>query len=171
MDSRFEWSSYERRGHHAKKRYDKRSQQQVNRINISLFFSHFFPSCRIQNSSILGNAFTKLLFNLTNSWQVYDPVLEFNRLGVPNSKWRITHSNHEYRLCSTYPSILAVPHAVTDETLGFFIWLLLFDRDVDSFFRQLDLRASVRKVGFQLYAGCILATEVPSVGPASRWWD
>ena len=48
-----------------------------------------------------------------------DPVSEFKRMGVPNSKWRITHINDDYRLCSTYPSILSVPHGISDETIGY----------------------------------------------------
>ena len=52
-----------------------------------------------------------------NGWKIYDPVPEFKRQGVPNESWRITRINKEYDLSDTYPPILAVPHAVSDEDL------------------------------------------------------
>ncbi|KAI2810539.1 Myotubularin- protein 2 [Blomia tropicalis] len=52
-----------------------------------------------------------------DGWSVYEPLLEFKRLKVPNESWRITKINDKYRLCDTYPSILAVPKAASDEQL------------------------------------------------------
>eukprot|EP00128_Syssomonas_multiformis_P018777 Colp12_sorted_trinity150504_noHs@13759 len=52
-----------------------------------------------------------------NGWQVYDPVKEYERLGVPNQCWRFSDANKAYEICSSYPSVLMVPISVTDETL------------------------------------------------------
>lgn len=56
---------------------------------------------------------------LVNGWDVYDPIQEYGRMGIPNAKWRLTNANSEYELCPTYPSVLAVPNstAVSDEEL------------------------------------------------------
>lgn len=50
-------------------------------------------------------------------WHWYDPIKEFQRMGVPNSEWRVTSINFEYNLCPSYPQYLAVPKWVTDESL------------------------------------------------------
>ncbi|KAJ8276162.1 hypothetical protein COCON_G00079140 [Conger conger] len=52
-----------------------------------------------------------------NGWNVYEPVQEFRRQGLPNDRWRITFANEHYDLCDTYPNILAVPSKASDEDL------------------------------------------------------
>ncbi|XP_053329601.1 myotubularin [Spea bombifrons] len=52
-----------------------------------------------------------------NGWTVYDPINEFRRQGLPNSKWRITFANQSYELCDTYPQLLVVPFDTSDEDL------------------------------------------------------
>jgi len=48
-----------------------------------------------------------------NGWKLYNPVTEFERMGIKtgdeNAKWRVTYVNRKYMLCDTYPAILAVP--------------------------------------------------------------
>lgn len=47
-----------------------------------------------------------------------DLLLEFSRLGVlDNNCWRVSEANAAYKLCSTYPTALVVPAAVTDDEL------------------------------------------------------
>lgn len=53
-----------------------------------------------------------------DGWKVYNPVAEFQRMGVSSSsKWRISQSNQRYTICSTYPSLYAVPATVSDSVL------------------------------------------------------
>uniref|UniRef100_A0A6Q2Z3U1 Myotubularin n=1 Tax=Esox lucius TaxID=8010 RepID=A0A6Q2Z3U1_ESOLU len=52
-----------------------------------------------------------------NGWNVFKPMEEFRRQGLPNEKWRITFVNETYELCDTYPTILAVPFRSSDEDL------------------------------------------------------
>lgn len=52
-----------------------------------------------------------------NGWTVYEPIAEYKRQGLPNESWKITKINEKFELCDTYPSILAVPSAATDEEL------------------------------------------------------
>ena len=86
-----------------------------------------------------------------------DPASEFKRIGVPSSKWRITHINDDYRLCSTYPSLLAVPHEISDETIGklssCFFTITSCNVDVYTFSDQLGLPAFARKVAFPRCVG------------------
>lgn len=54
-----------------------------------------------------------------DGWNVYNPVAEFQRLGVSSSsRWRISQSNQKYGLCPTYPSLYAVPATVSDSVLA-----------------------------------------------------
>uniref|UniRef100_A0AAQ5Z283 Myotubularin n=1 Tax=Amphiprion ocellaris TaxID=80972 RepID=A0AAQ5Z283_AMPOC len=52
-----------------------------------------------------------------NGWNIYKPVEEFRRQGLPNNKWRITFINKSYDLCDTYPTVLAVPFKSKEEDL------------------------------------------------------
>ncbi|XP_066570987.1 myotubularin isoform X2 [Amia ocellicauda] len=52
-----------------------------------------------------------------NGWNVYSPIQEYRRQGLPNTTWRITFLNKVYELCDTYPTILVVPFKATDEDL------------------------------------------------------
>uniref|UniRef100_A0A0N4ZP14 Myotubularin phosphatase domain-containing protein n=1 Tax=Parastrongyloides trichosuri TaxID=131310 RepID=A0A0N4ZP14_PARTI len=44
-----------------------------------------------------------------NGWNTYDPLKEFDRLGIPNQSWSISDLNRNYSICETYPSILCLP--------------------------------------------------------------
>jgi myotubularin-related protein 1/2 len=72
---------------------------------------------KIRDIEPLHNVYTKLLYNVENSWLMYDPHNEFKRMGVPNSMWRISYANVQYELCDTYPAVLAFPKSVDDESL------------------------------------------------------
>jgi len=52
-----------------------------------------------------------------NGWTVYDPYQELKRLGLPNESWRVARINERYEFCDTYPSLLGVPQAASDEDL------------------------------------------------------
>lgn len=72
---------------------------------------------RLGKSEGIRSNFTKLLFNLEAAWRVYDAAVEYRRMGVPNEKWRITTANSQYELCFSYPSVIAVPATIDDDTL------------------------------------------------------
>uniref|UniRef100_A0A8B9K4R1 Myotubularin n=1 Tax=Astyanax mexicanus TaxID=7994 RepID=A0A8B9K4R1_ASTMX len=52
-----------------------------------------------------------------NGWNVYKPMDEYRRQGLPNERWRISFINSNYELCDTYPTILVVPFKATEEDL------------------------------------------------------
>ncbi|KAG9478418.1 hypothetical protein GDO78_013438, partial [Eleutherodactylus coqui] len=52
-----------------------------------------------------------------NGWDMYDPVKEFQRQGLPNNNWRLTFINKAYEFCDTYPPLLMVPFNATDDDL------------------------------------------------------
>ena len=54
-----------------------------------------------------------------NGWEIYEPLKEFQRQGVPFSMkdFRISEINKEYQLCETYPSFLVVPANIDDSLL------------------------------------------------------
>lgn len=72
---------------------------------------------KIAASESLVKSFTKLLHNLDNCWIVYDAKLEFTRMGIPNTRWRLTSINDNYESSPTYPAVLAVPQAISDAQL------------------------------------------------------
>ncbi|KAK5120214.1 hypothetical protein LTR85_006420 [Meristemomyces frigidus] len=56
----------------------------------------------------------------------YDARREFARMGIggkaaegPGSAWRLTDINHDYSFSATYPSVLCVPQAVSDNMLKY----------------------------------------------------
>lgn len=54
---------------------------------------------------------------IMDGWNIYDPIVEFQRMGIPDDGWRITNINAEYEVCSTYPAILAVPTCLDDHRI------------------------------------------------------
>jgi len=52
-----------------------------------------------------------------NGWNVYEPILELRRQGLPTESWRITRLNENYDVCDSYPAVWAVPAAAADEEL------------------------------------------------------
>ena len=54
---------------------------------------------------------------IEDGWNVYGIEAEYKRLGVPNSQWRLSKVNEEFKLCPTYPDLWAVPSTVTDKQL------------------------------------------------------
>eukprot|EP01134_Creolimax_fragrantissima_P001748 CFRG1748T1 len=51
------------------------------------------------------------------TWEFYDATAEYDRMGVPNTKWRRTGLNRRFGLCATYPRELYVPAGCSDEML------------------------------------------------------
>ena len=51
-----------------------------------------------------------------DGWRVYNPDDEFARQGVTaaNSGWRVSHVNHEYAACESYPRKVVVPAGIRD---------------------------------------------------------
>ncbi|XP_067949340.1 myotubularin-related protein 2-like [Watersipora subatra] len=57
-------------------------------------------------------------FGKNNGWNIYTPMTEYQRLKVlTNTQWKLTTANGDYKLCPSYPSMLVVPSAATDEEL------------------------------------------------------
>lgn len=52
-----------------------------------------------------------------NGWQVYEPIAEYKRLGSITETWKITKINENFELCDSYPAILVVPSAASEEDL------------------------------------------------------
>ncbi|XP_062520842.1 myotubularin-related protein 2-like isoform X2 [Corticium candelabrum] len=50
-------------------------------------------------------------------WGVYDIEKEFRRQGALNDGWRLSRVNEGYAICDTYPELLCVPAAATDDSL------------------------------------------------------
>ncbi|CAI2163102.1 5917_t:CDS:2 [Funneliformis geosporum] len=60
-------------------------------------------------------------FKCQDGWNVYDPLKEFDRMGVCTitESWRFSHVNRSYNFCPTYPFILVVPHKISDSHLQY----------------------------------------------------
>ncbi|KAL8833916.1 MAG: hypothetical protein Q9170_004020 [Blastenia crenularia] len=58
-----------------------------------------------------------------NGWDLYDPGKEYERLGIgqkdSDKGWRISNINTDYAFSPTYPALLAVPSAISDNTLNY----------------------------------------------------
>lgn len=53
----------------------------------------------------------------SNGWNVYKPISEYERLGLPNDSWKITKINERYELSDSYPAVLAVPSMASEDDL------------------------------------------------------
>ncbi|KAI4103846.1 MAG: hypothetical protein L6R37_003571 [Teloschistes peruensis] len=58
-----------------------------------------------------------------NGWDLYDARREWKRLGISEKDsekgWRISNINLDYGFSPTYPALLAVPSAISDNTLNY----------------------------------------------------
>jgi len=59
-----------------------------------------------------------------DGWHIYDPSSEYARLGIetdvipnPASPWRVSNINQNYAVCSSYPSVLAMPRRMNDSDI------------------------------------------------------
>ncbi|KAJ8338261.1 hypothetical protein SKAU_G00372270 [Synaphobranchus kaupii] len=52
-----------------------------------------------------------------DGWKVYDPAVEYKRMGLPNESWTISKINSSYEVCDTYPALLVVPTSIKDDEL------------------------------------------------------
>ena len=58
--------------------------------------------------------------NITNGWNIYNPIIEFSRQGVTEDNdlgLRYSYVNKDFKMCPTYPEILIEPNNITDEQL------------------------------------------------------
>jgi hypothetical protein len=66
----------------------------------------------------LANPYRSFLSKaIVDGWNIYDPLAEFQRMGIPDDGWRISKINAEYEVCSTYPAIFAVPTCLDDHRI------------------------------------------------------
>lgn len=52
-----------------------------------------------------------------NGWDIYDPLKDYERIGFPDSQWRVTNVNANYEISQSYPPVLIVPSTVSDDEL------------------------------------------------------
>ena len=53
-----------------------------------------------------------------NGWNVYKPLQEYERLGLPNDSWKLSKVNGDkYSLSDSYPAVLAVPSSASEDDL------------------------------------------------------
>ncbi|XP_067949283.1 myotubularin-related protein 2-like isoform X2 [Watersipora subatra] len=94
-------------------RFSLKQEKQTRKDLIEKFTQYTFP---VTNKMPLF-AFTYQDSPVENGWNVYKPMEEYERMGVPNECWKVTRINDNYQLCDSYPSTLVVPSAATDEEL------------------------------------------------------
>lgn len=59
-------------------------------------------------------------FTSTDGWKIYDPVTEFERMGVGKiDTWRLSSINRDYSFSPTYPRVLVVPTKISDNVLNY----------------------------------------------------
>uniref|UniRef100_A0A672ZNT4 Myotubularin n=1 Tax=Sphaeramia orbicularis TaxID=375764 RepID=A0A672ZNT4_9TELE len=94
-------------------RFALKQEGHSRRDIFELLFRHAFP---ISHGLPLFAYVTQEKYE-ESGWDVYKPVEEFRRQGLPNNKWRISFINKGYELCDTYPTVLAVPYKSKEEDL------------------------------------------------------
>ncbi|XP_035531523.1 myotubularin-like, partial [Morone saxatilis] len=94
-------------------RFALKQEGHSRRDIFDLLFKHAFP---LSHGLPLFAYLTQEKYE-ENGWNVYKPMEEFRRQGLPNNKWRVTFINKNYELCDTYPTVLAVPFKSKEEDL------------------------------------------------------
>lgn len=64
------------------------------------------------NHPMFAFQFTDRYPDHCDGWKVYEPMVEYRRLGLPNESWRLSRINDKYDFCETYPRLLGVPELV-----------------------------------------------------------
>ncbi|TNN30157.1 Myotubularin [Liparis tanakae] len=93
-------------------RFALKQEGHSRRDIFELLFKHAFP---LSHGLPLFAYVTQEKY-ATEGWDIYKPMEEFRRQGLPNDKWRIVF-NKGYELCDTYPTVLAVPYKSSDDDL------------------------------------------------------
>ena len=58
--------------------------------------------------------------NVTNGWNIYNPIIEFSRQGVTEDNdlgLRYCYANQNFAICPTYPEFLIEPKEISDEEI------------------------------------------------------
>eukprot|EP00036_Acanthoecidae_sp_10tr_P012027 CAMPEP_0182918304 /NCGR_PEP_ID=MMETSP0105_2-20130417/2009_1 /TAXON_ID=81532 ORGANISM="Acanthoeca-like sp., Strain 10tr" /NCGR_SAMPLE_ID=MMETSP0105_2 /ASSEMBLY_ACC=CAM_ASM_000205 /LENGTH=508 /DNA_ID=CAMNT_0025055375 /DNA_START=113 /DNA_END=1639 /DNA_ORIENTATION=+ len=63
-------------------------------------------------------AFAKAEGYRADGWGIFEPLKEYDRLGLPDAKWRLSTANRDFKMCPSYPKHLIVPADVDDATLA-----------------------------------------------------
>ncbi|GJJ73064.1 myotubularin-related protein 6/7/8 [Entomortierella parvispora] len=60
-------------------------------------------------------------FTTDDGWQIYDPYLEYERMGVgsKSDQWRFSDLNKSFAFSPTYPSAIVVPSRISDTVLTY----------------------------------------------------
>ncbi|KAG0018782.1 hypothetical protein BGZ82_000329 [Podila clonocystis] len=60
-------------------------------------------------------------FSSTDGWQIYDPLIEYERMGVgsKNDQWRFSDINQSFSFSPTYPHSIVVPTRISDTVLAY----------------------------------------------------
>ncbi|KFH66165.1 hypothetical protein MVEG_08266 [Podila verticillata NRRL 6337] len=60
-------------------------------------------------------------FTTTDGWQIYDPLIEYERMGVgsKNDQWRFSDINQSFSFSPTYPHSIVVPTRISDTVLAY----------------------------------------------------
>eukprot|EP00002_Diphylleia_rotans_P010498 TRINITY_DN2096_c3_g1_i3.p1 TRINITY_DN2096_c3_g1~~TRINITY_DN2096_c3_g1_i3.p1 ORF type:complete len:660 (+),score=97.75 TRINITY_DN2096_c3_g1_i3:187-2166(+) len=91
------------------------SDSQTRRDAFQTLQKFAFPTSR--NRDLFAFMYTPTMVFSLDGWKLFDPVIEFKRMGVPCNQWRISYANVGYKFSETYPELIAVPTSVTDEDL------------------------------------------------------
>jgi hypothetical protein len=81
----------------------------------SVFAYSYRPSLSDNEQRTPTSPTDKSSASLATPWSVFDPTVEYGRMGLPNSLFRISQANAFHKLCSTYPATVVLPTAFTDD--------------------------------------------------------
>lgn len=96
-------------------RFAHKQENHSRRDVIELLQIHAFP---LNNKQQLFAFEYKPKYEANfNGWNVYRVISEYERQGLPTDSWKFSKINDKYELCDTYPAVLAIPSAASDEDL------------------------------------------------------
>lgn len=96
-------------------RFSMKPDNHVRRAIVEKLNEYCFPASN--KLPFFAYLYKEIYPDDVKGWNVYSIKNEFCRQGIPIEGWRFTKSNAKYELCDTYPPLLVVPSAATDEDL------------------------------------------------------
>jgi hypothetical protein len=75
--------------------------------SVSLEKAHEFIRDKAMTNLYMQPFAFKYRFKSKNveGWQIYDPISEYVRIGLPDKYYAVTRINEEYKACETYPFV------------------------------------------------------------------
>jgi myotubularin-related protein 1/2 len=98
-------------------RFAHKQEKHSRRLVYDKLMTFAFPTSSGSGKKVFSFDYKETFNGVENGWGVYDIRKEFERQGALGDEWRLTEVNKGFAICDTYPELLCVPTATSDDLL------------------------------------------------------